>query len=634
MQVDKDEKKFILHFFASKTKIKTIELDKEEYEIFRKFDLSKSLPEKKEWDSIKNKLLEKDILKDSNDFIFDNDSLYNRHNQFLDSSFKNFQTNLLNEKTILIVGCGGIGNNLVIELLRLNIKNIILVDDDKIEESNLTRQTLFSFDDIGKNKIDVIEREIRSWDKNIYIEKHLKKFSSNIILNKSPNFAFVSADSPQSISIEAYDFFTKRKIPYLHVGYLNDFISVGPLIFSKNNEYENAIQNHVKNEYIYKMNSWFQSPSFLGINKLASAIAIKEFLCFFLDKEKAQTINAKMMVNFWDLTIQEYFFKDKLVIGIYNCSTPILSLFPNKGKRAESFLRLNNFDIVYGKLSSANNSYVTGTPIERASEINELVSNKKIDILMPSIGGNNTSSILEYLDFEKLATSKIKIIGHSDTTVLALAIYEITKKITYYSASFVLGFDNQNDINDFHIKTLKDNCINDKLGLIIVPSKYTTEFIPWVDKMPVPIKKMRKNSMITVSEGVIEGTIIGGNLNSFIPILNTKYFPNINNKTILFFEDTCSNGNLNLAQVEKNVASLRNSGIFHKIGGLIVGKCEGFEEISNGVKYIDFIKGFLCDLKIPILAEFDFAHTLPIITIAIGSIVELNTIKQTLSRKK
>ena len=107
---------------------------------------------------------------------------------------------------------------------------------------------------------------------------------------------------------------------------------------------------------------------------------------------------------------------------------------------------------------------------------------------------------------------------------MTLAIYAITKKITYYSSSFVLGFDNQKDINDFHVKSLIDNCINDKLGLLIIPDKYTSQFIPWSDDASVPNKEMKKNKMITIVKGVAEGVLIGGNLNTFIPMVKYKIF--------------------------------------------------------------------------------------------------------------
>ena len=85
---------------------------------------------------------------------------------------------------------------------------------------------------------------------------------------------------------------------------------------------------------------------------------------------------------------------NKIAIGIYNASTPIISIFPNKAKRSEAFLKNNGFDIIYGDLSHINRNYRTGTAIERADKINKLINNENIDILMPSIGGNNTSSIL------------------------------------------------------------------------------------------------------------------------------------------------------------------------------------------------------------------------------------------------
>ncbi len=325
---------------------------------------------------------------------------------------------------------------------------------------------------------------------------------------------------------------------------------------------------------------------------------------------------------------------DEKTIGIYNASTPIIPVFLKKAKRVKEQFRNNNFKIIYGDLSLSSDGYRSGNAQQRAREINDLIKNENIDILLPSIGGNNTSSILEYLNYQNIKKSKCKIIGHSDTTALALAIYAKTGKLTYYSSSYIVGFDNQKYINDFHFKSLIDNCVNDKLGLISHPSKYTEQFIPWTNQKSVSDKLMIENKLITIAKGDVEGVLIGGNLSTFIPMIGTPYFPKITSNTILFFEDTCQSGNLSLSLVEKNLASLRNSGILHKIKGLIIGKCEGFETISNGVKYYDFIKEFIYDLNIPILAEYDLAHTLPIITIAIGSTIRLDATNQKIFRLK
>lgn len=50
---------------------------------------------------------------------------------------------------------------------------------------------------------------------------------------------------------------------------------------------------------------------------------------------------------------------------------------------------------------------------------------------MASIGGNNTNSILPYIDYAYLKKHPKIIIGYSDTTALLLAIYAKTGLITF-----------------------------------------------------------------------------------------------------------------------------------------------------------------------------------------------------------
>ena len=56
--------------------------------------------------------------------------------------------------SILVVGVGGLGCPLITYLAASGVGKIGLVDIDKVELSNLNRQTLFSIGDIGKFKVD------------------------------------------------------------------------------------------------------------------------------------------------------------------------------------------------------------------------------------------------------------------------------------------------------------------------------------------------------------------------------------------------------------------------------------------------------------------------------------------------
>ncbi len=61
---------------------------------------------------------------------------------------------------IAIVGIGGLGCSVAMGLVRLGVKNLTLVDHDKIEDSNIPRQVLFGHGDVGFPKVDVAKQRL------------------------------------------------------------------------------------------------------------------------------------------------------------------------------------------------------------------------------------------------------------------------------------------------------------------------------------------------------------------------------------------------------------------------------------------------------------------------------------------
>ena len=97
--------------------------------------------------------------------------------------------NNLSNKTVLVLGVGGVGGYVVESLARSNIGTLILVDYDKVEESNINRQIIALNSTIGKSKVDVLEeriKDINSGCKVIKIDKfidnnnYLELFDNNI----------------------------------------------------------------------------------------------------------------------------------------------------------------------------------------------------------------------------------------------------------------------------------------------------------------------------------------------------------------------------------------------------------------------------------------------------------------------
>jgi len=83
----------------------------------------------------------------------------------------------INKAKILIVGMGGLGCPLLTYLAASGIRNIALVDPDKVELSNLNRQILFNTGDLNKYKV------LQAKSKIIKIYKNIKIKTFNFRLN-------------------------------------------------------------------------------------------------------------------------------------------------------------------------------------------------------------------------------------------------------------------------------------------------------------------------------------------------------------------------------------------------------------------------------------------------------------------
>lgn len=104
------------------------------------------------------------------------------------------QEKLFNAK-VLVIGAGGLGSPLLTYLVSAGVGSIVIYDFDKVEETNLHRQTLFSPLDIGKNKASAAKEILRKKNPLIQIEAKSIAFNSetlvediDIVIDCSDNF--------------------------------------------------------------------------------------------------------------------------------------------------------------------------------------------------------------------------------------------------------------------------------------------------------------------------------------------------------------------------------------------------------------------------------------------------------------
>ncbi|CAN5515447.1 hypothetical protein BH10BAC5_BH10BAC5_24030 [soil metagenome] len=77
---------------------------------------------------------------------------------------------ILKNSRIMVVGCGALGNEIIKNLAMLGVGNILAVDMDKVEKSNLSRSILFREEDLGKSKSQTACERAREINPDISIK--------------------------------------------------------------------------------------------------------------------------------------------------------------------------------------------------------------------------------------------------------------------------------------------------------------------------------------------------------------------------------------------------------------------------------------------------------------------------------
>ena len=85
----------------------------------------------------------------------------------------------LKNKTVAVVGCGGLGGYLINGLARIGIGKIKLIDCDTFSESNLNRQLLCTEENLGKSKAAEASLAVAKINSNVKTEVYIARLSKD-----------------------------------------------------------------------------------------------------------------------------------------------------------------------------------------------------------------------------------------------------------------------------------------------------------------------------------------------------------------------------------------------------------------------------------------------------------------------
>ena len=114
---------------------------------------------------------------------------YSRH-LLLDKVGERGQQKLKAAK-VLVIGAGGLGCPVLQYLTAAGVGTIGIIDFDKVDETNLQRQILFSINDIGKNKAIAAKERLEQLNQFVKFEVYVEKLTSKNALSIFNNYDVV-----------------------------------------------------------------------------------------------------------------------------------------------------------------------------------------------------------------------------------------------------------------------------------------------------------------------------------------------------------------------------------------------------------------------------------------------------------
>ena len=100
------------------------------------------------------------------------------------------QEKLLKAK-ILVIGAGGLGSPAILYMAAAGIGNISIIDDDKVEISNLQRQIIHNQQDLDQNKVQSAKEKVNLLNEDVNINIYEKRADEKNLEEIIPNYDYI-----------------------------------------------------------------------------------------------------------------------------------------------------------------------------------------------------------------------------------------------------------------------------------------------------------------------------------------------------------------------------------------------------------------------------------------------------------
>lgn len=279
-------------------------------------------------------------------------------------------------------------------------------------------------------------------------------------------------------------------------------------------------------------------------------------------------------------SLQQKIYPQKLkkgdTIGIISPSSPVFKELPFQ--LAKETLEVLGFKVRFGEHVKERYGHLAGSDEQKLSDIHQMFDDDSIKAIICMRGGSGAARLLDRLDYHLISKNPKIFMGYSDITALLNAINHKTGMVTFHGPMVTSTWTKNNAIQfqELFMDAGKPEYIN--------PVSSGDSIVP------------RNNRTQTITPGIAQGELVGGNLSVLTGIAGSPYYPNFDGK-ILFLEDVDEAP----YSMERMFCQLRLSGALDNIKGFIFGKCTSCEPGGGygSLTLDDILDHYIKPLNIP-----------------------------------
>lgn len=269
------------------------------------------------------------------------------------------------------------------------------------------------------------------------------------------------------------------------------------------------------------------------------------------------------------------------------------------------------YRIQLGQNVNKKHFHTAGTIEERVADFHQSFSNQDIAAVMAVYGGYNSNHLLDHLDYNLIKSNPKLLIGYSDVSALLNAVYAQTSLVSLHGVSFA-SFCDPNMFPEAIESFVR--IVNGEAPIELTAPKKTAHDLWYLKKEFGPRDTYPHSGWSVLTEGEAKGKLLGGNLETFLALAGTPYFPSCDS-CILLLESAPDE---KPAKFDREITQLKQMGILSSIAGLIIGQFPSDSPLATTETMRSILEPALGGQAYPILLNASFSHVDPIYTLPIG----------------